>query len=211
MAARMSDPRDIRNGHPDGPVPGAVLRAKEIVSADEMRRALSRMAHEIIERNGGADDLVLVGLRTRGAPLARRLAAKIGQLESVSVPVAELDITPYRDDRPSRERTATLSTQPLPIAIAGRVVVLVDDVLFTGRTVRAALDALLNHGRPRKVQLAVLIDRGHRELPIRADFVGKNIPTALSESVQVRLSETDGADAALLLRDPETPQYRAAE
>lgn len=203
----MSDPQSTNTA-----IPGASLSPKEIVTADEMRRALSRMAHEIIERNGGAAGLVLVGLQTRGVPLAARLATKIGQLESVSVPLAALDITPYRDDRSPRERTAAPPpAPPLPFAISDRVVVLVDDVLFTGRTARCALDALLDRDRPRKVQLAVLIDRGHRELPIRADYVGKNIPTALSESVQVRLVETDGMDAALLLRNPETPRPRTAK
>jgi pyrimidine operon attenuation protein/uracil phosphoribosyltransferase len=191
-----------------GMAPGADPSAKEILSADEVRRALSRIAHEIVERNGGAGDLVLVGLHTRGVPLAARLAEKIGQLEAVQVPLTALDITPYRDDRP---RPAATAGTPLPVAITGRVVVLVDDVLFTGRTARCALDALLEHGRPRKVQLAVLIDRGHRELPIRADYVGKNIPTALTERVRVRLRETDGTDAVLLLRGPDTPRDQAAE
>ncbi len=176
---------------------------KLLYSDDEMRRAITRMAHEILERNAGARDLVLVGLRTRGCPLARRLAAKIGELEQVEIPVADLDITAHRDDRKERTRTRTEPHDPLPVAVEGRVIVLVDDVLFTGRTARAALDALLDHGRPRKVQLAVLVDRGHRELPIRADFVGKNVPTALSESIGVRLKETDGFDGVLLRREPE--------
>jgi pyrimidine operon attenuation protein/uracil phosphoribosyltransferase len=177
---------------------------KVILTADEMRRAISRIAHEIVERNGGASDLVLVGLRTRGGPLAARLAARIAELEQVAVPLAELDITPYRDDRPRDQSPREHIVTPLPVAIAGRVVVLVDDVLFTGRSARCALDALLDHGRPRKIQLAVLIDRGHRELPIRADYAGKNIPTALTESIAVRLRETDGVDAVLLVRQPAT-------
>lgn len=176
--------------------------ARHIMSADDMRRALARIAHEIVERNGGADDLVLVGLQTRGAPLAARLAEKIGEFEAASVPVVALDASPFRDDRAPGEPVA--QTQPLPVPIVGRVVVLVDDVLFTGRTARCALDALLSQGRPHKIQLAVLIDRGHRELPIRADYVGKNIPTALNEVVRVRLRETDGADAVLLTRAGET-------
>ncbi len=176
---------------------------KLIYNEEEMRRAISRIAHEILERNAGARDLVLVGLRTRGLPLAQRLAAKISALEDLEVPVAELDVTNYRDDLPSRPTRADSPQPALPVEVVGRVVVLVDDVLFTGRTARAALDALLDCGRPRKVQLAVLVDRGHRELPIRADYVGKNVPTALGESVLVRLRETDGADAVLLRAAPE--------
>ena len=174
---------------------------KLLYNEDEMRRAISRMAHEMLERNGGAGNLVLVGLRTRGAPLARRLAKRIEELESVAVPVAELDITSHRDDLP---RSASPTPhEPLPVEVEGRVVVLVDDVLFTGRTARAALEALLDSGRPRRAQLAVLVDRGHRELPIRADYVGKNVPTALNESIAVRLTETDGYDGVLLHREPE--------
>lgn len=176
---------------------------KLIYSEDEMRRAVSRMAHEIVERNAGAQDLVLIGLRTRGGPLAQRLAAKIGDLERTTVPSAELDITPYRDDVPDRTARTSTAKPPLPCPVAGKVVVLVDDVLFTGRTARSAIDALLDYGRPRKVQLAVLVDRGHRELPIRADYVGKNVPTALTESIRVHLRETDGHDAVLLRRQPE--------
>lgn len=178
---------------------------KLLYTEDEMRRAISRMAHEIVERNAGASDLVLVGLRTRGAPLAQRLAQKIGELERLTVPVAELDATAHRDDLPARAPQTSPSAVPLPIEIAGRIVVLVDDVLFTGRTARAALETLLDSGRPRKVQLAVLVDRGHRELPIRADYVGKNVPTAIGESIGVRLRETDGADAVILRREPERP------
>lgn len=176
---------------------------KVIYNEDEMRRAISRIAHEIVERNAGAQDLVLVGMRTRGVPLAQRLSAKIADLEGVTVPVATLDTTAYRDDRPERTTRLSLPREPLPTPIIDRVAILVDDVLYTGRTARAAIEALLDYGRPRKVQLAVLVDRGHRELPIRADYVGKNVPTALSESIRVCLHETDGADAVLLRRQPE--------
>jgi pyrimidine operon attenuation protein/uracil phosphoribosyltransferase len=178
-------------------------QGKTILTADEMRRAISRIAHEIVERNDGAAELLLLGLRTRGVPLAERLAAQIGELEHLVVPAAALDTTPYRDDLPRGVARPSIPPLTLPVDINGRVVVLVDDVLFTGRTARCALDALLGHGRPRKVQLAVLVDRGHRELPIRADYVGKNVPTALTESVRVRLAETDGEDAVVLLRTPE--------
>ena len=171
-----------------------------ILSEEEIRRAISRMAHEMLERNAGAAELVLVGIRSRGVPLAQRLATKIGALEQHTIPIGQLDATLYRDDL--RTRGAHLKVRPteLPTDITDRVVVLVDDVLYTGRTARAALDALLDHGRPRKVQLAVLIDRGHRELPIRADYVGKNVPTAREESILVRLAEHDGFDAVLLSR-----------
>lgn len=186
---------------------------KIIFNEDEMRRAISRIAHEIVERNAGAGDLTLIGLRTRGGPLARRLAARIGELEHVSVPVADLDVTDYRDDLPDRNSSRGIGTdrKPLPIEVTGRVIVLVDDVLFTGRTTRAALEALLDSGRPQKVQLAVLVDRGHRELPIRADYVGKNVPTALRERIAVRLRETDGADEVALCHEPETASITARQ
>ena len=184
---------------------------KVIFNEEEMRRAISRIAHEIVERNAGASELVLIGLRTRGNPLAQRLAAKIGDLEHLTVPVAELDVSAYRDDLPDRAARNANATErsPLSVEIAGRVIVLVDDVLFTGRTARAALEALLDHGRPRKAQLAVLVDRGHRELPIRADYVGKNVPTAMSERIAVRLRETDGRDAVVLIRQPEKSAHEA--
>ena len=172
-----------------------------ILSPDEMRRALTRIAHEVLERNGGAADLVFVGLHTRGVPIAQRLSGLIGRFEGAEPPVGSLDIAPYRDDL-SRSRPRMRPTD-IPVSIDGRPVVLVDDVLYTGRSVRAALDALTDFGRPSSVQLAVLIDRGHRELPIRPDYVGKNVPTARGEEVRVLLSETDDRDGVLLARSEE--------
>jgi pyrimidine operon attenuation protein / uracil phosphoribosyltransferase len=159
---------------------------------------MDRIAHQILEKTSGAADVALVGVHTRGAPLARRLADRIATFEGLSVPVGVLDITLYRDDLRLRGARAIGHTELPSGGVDGRRVILVDDVLFSGRTVRAALDALSDLGRPRAVQLAVLVDRGHRELPIRADYVGKNIPTALTESVRVHLVETDGIDAVVL-------------
>ena len=174
-----------------------------IMTADEVRRALSRIAHEVLERNQGAGDLVLVGVHTRGVPLAHRLAERIREFEGTATPVGALEIALYRDDVFLRGSVPSHVTD-LPGGIQGRTVVLVDDVLYTGRTIRAAMDALLDFGRPSLIQLAVLVDRGHRELPIRGDYVGKNVPTSTSEAVQVRLAETDGEDEVLLLRSQET-------
>jgi pyrimidine operon attenuation protein/uracil phosphoribosyltransferase len=172
----------------------AVEVGRAVLDAGEIRRALTRIAHEVLERNKGADDLVLVGIPTRGVPLARRLARRLEEIEDHGVPLGELDITMYRDDLRSQPvRTPAATTIP-DGGIDGKVVVLVDDVLFSGRTIRAALDALNDLGRPRAVRLAVLVDRGHRDLPIRADHVGKNLPTSLAERVRVRLAETDGTD-----------------
>jgi len=173
-----------------------------LLGPDEIRRMLSRIAHEILERNRGAEGLVLVGIRTRGVPLARRLAERILRFEGREVPVGALDVSLYRDDLDRRPLTAVGPTE-IPVNITGLTVVLVDDVLYTGRTARAALDALMDLGRPRGVQLAVLVDRGHRELPIRPDYVGKNLPTSRREEVQVRLEETDGRDEVVLLRPVE--------
>ena len=169
-----------------------------ILSADEMRRALTRIAHEILERNKGAENLALIGVHTRGIPIAQRLAAKLQELEGVDVPLGRLDITLYRDDLSEIAKQPIIRETEVPFDLVSRRVILVDDVLYTGRTVRAALDALIDLGRPEGIQLAVLVDRGHRELPIRADYVGKNLPTAKSELVKVKLSETDGLDSVEL-------------
>jgi pyrimidine operon attenuation protein/uracil phosphoribosyltransferase len=171
------------------------------MGADDIGRAVRRMAHEIAERNEGAGDVILVGIHTRGVPLARRLAEVIGEIEATSVPVGTLDIGLYRDDLSQRPTTALAHTQ-IPVDISGHAVVLVDDVLYTGRTIRAALDALADLGRPRVVQLAALVDRGHRQLPIRADFVGKNLPTSASERVWVHLTEIDGEDGVAIEERP---------
>jgi len=168
-----------------------------VMDAADVGRALTRIAHEVVERNKGACGLVVVGIHTRGVPLAWRLAAKLGEIEGGPVPVGALDVTMYRDDIGLRPPGATRDTD-LPFDLAGTVVVLVDDVLYTGRTIRAALDAVTDFGRPRAIQLAVLVDRGHRELPLRADYVGKNLPTASDQAVKVLLEETDGADGVLI-------------
>lgn len=172
---------------------------KILMNEVEMRRALVRIAHEILERNRGAERLMLIGIRSRGVPLAQRLAAMIKEMEGVEVPLGELDITFYRDDLARRELHIVRRTD-IPESVDGKRVVLVDDVLYTGRSVRAALDEIIDFGRPDVVQLAVLIDRGHRELPIRADYVGKNVPTARDEDVQVRLVETDGRDEVAIAK-----------
>jgi pyrimidine operon attenuation protein/uracil phosphoribosyltransferase len=174
------------------------MAGRTALSAEDIRRAVGRIAHEIVERNRGLDDVVLVGMRTRGVPLAARLAAAIQTFEERAVPVGALDIGLYRDDIPAMELRSQIKPTELPTDIHGKRVVLVDDVLYTGRSIRAALDALIDFGRPASIQLAVLVDRGHRELPIRPDYIGKNIPTAPGEDVQVLLSETDGRDEVLV-------------
>ena len=171
---------------------------KAVLTPEEIRRALSRIAHEILERTHGGEGIVLLGIPTRGVYLARRLAARIGEFEGAPAPVGSLDVTMHRDDLRLRPARALQRTEVPPDGVDGKIVVLVDDVLFSGRTVRAALDALNDLGRPRSVQLAVLVDRGHRELPIRADYVGKNLPTAHREAVRVLLAESDGEDSVLL-------------
>ena len=175
--------------------------AVSLLDAEAVRRALTRIAHEILEHNGGAEGLLLVGVRTRGKPIAQRIASLIKRFEGTEVPVFELDVTPYRDDR--RGDKAEEPEAPRAHAnfeVEGQRIVLVDDVFYTGRTVRAAIDAIMDRGRPDNIQLAVLVDRGHRELPIRADYVGKNVPTSRSERIKVRLKEIDGVDEVLLVR-----------
>jgi pyrimidine operon attenuation protein/uracil phosphoribosyltransferase len=178
--------------------PEASATGRTVLDSRDISRALTRIAHEILERNKGASDLVLLGIPTRGVPLARRIADKITAVEGVEVPVGSLDVTMYRDDLRMRPARTLLPTDIPSDGLDDMVVVLVDDVLFSGRTIRAALDAMNDFGRPQAVRLAVLIDRGHRELPIRADFVGKNLPTSLVESVKVRLAEFDGEDAVTI-------------
>jgi len=175
--------------------------SKTVLGPDEISRALTRIAHEILERTNGAADVVLMGIPTRGVPLARRLASKLSQAEGRPAPAGSLDVTMYRDDLRLRPARRLGHTAVPPAGIDGKIVVLVDDVLYSGRTVRAALDALGDIGRPRAVQLAVLVDRGHRELPIRADYVGKNLPTSQREVVQVLLTETDGQEGVVLGTD----------
>jgi pyrimidine operon attenuation protein/uracil phosphoribosyltransferase len=175
------------------------IRTKaRVMDADDVRRAITRIAHEILERNGGVDALAVVGIQTRGAHLARRIADEIEDIEGVAVPVGILDITLYRDDLQTIADQPVVNESTIPFDIQGKVLILVDDVLYTGRTVRAALDEIIDFGRPKSVQLAVVVDRGHRELPIRADYVGKNVPTSDSETVAVCITEKDGADEVLI-------------
>ena len=172
---------------------------KVLLTSREVGRALARIAHEIVEKNKGAEGVVLVGMRTRGVPLAKRIAEIIKGFEGISIPVGALDIGLYRDDIPPSELTpANQSHTDIPISITDKQVILVDDVLYTGRSIRAAMDALMDMGRPSSIQLAVLIDRGHRELPIRADYVGKNIPSSMDEDIQVQLEEIDGVDEVII-------------
>ena len=172
-----------------------VREKARVMDADAIRRAIVRMAHEVLERNKSATGLAVVGVQTRGVPLAKRLAAALGTIEGVEVPVGVLDTRPFRDDRRERDRP---EPPALPFDVAERTIILVDDVLYTGRTVRAALEGLILRGRPRSIQLAVLIDRGHRELPVRPDYVGKNLPTSSREHVRVRLAEHDGTDEVII-------------
>jgi pyrimidine operon attenuation protein / uracil phosphoribosyltransferase len=180
------------------------VQMPQVMDADRMSRALTRIAHEILERNRGLDELALVGIRTRGVPIARRLARTLKEINGDDVPTGALDITLYRDDlmrHPVGPQPLVRRTE-IPFSIDDRKIMLVDDVLYTGRTIRAALDALIDFGRPRVIQLIALVDRGHRELPIKADYVGKNLPTSLKQSVQVRLQEIDGTDEIVIEGEP---------
>lgn len=172
-----------------------------IMDAATMQRSLTRVTHEILERNGGTENLILVGIRTRGIYLAERIAQNIKKFENVEVPVGELDITLYRDDQHfTKEQDPVLNNTNIPFSIEGKNVVLVDDVLFTARTIRAGMDAIMDIGRPKRITVAVLVDRGHRELPIKADYVGKNIPTATSEQISVRITEVDEQEKVTLIK-----------
>jgi pyrimidine operon attenuation protein/uracil phosphoribosyltransferase len=175
------------------------MSERTLLSAEDMQRALVRVAHEIVERNKGAKDLVLVGMQTRGVPLARRLAATIQGLEGINVPVGSLDISLYRDDLSSLSLKPTVHRTDIPVDVTDKQIILVDDVFYTGRSIRAAMDALIDLGRPQSIQLAVLVDRGHRELPIRADYVGKNIPTSKNEEIKVDIKEVDGEDKVIIV------------
>jgi pyrimidine operon attenuation protein/uracil phosphoribosyltransferase len=191
-------------GTTPGTAPGSPTPAsrRTVLETADIARALTRIAHEVLERNKGADGLVLLGIPSRGVPLAHRLAARIAEVEGSAVPVGALDVTMYRDDLRLHPARTLEHTDLPPEGVDGRTVVLVDDVLFSGRTIRAALDSLNDHGRPSRVQLAVLVDRGHRELPIRADYVGKNLPTSAGERVRVLLQERDGSDAVVIEGGP---------
>jgi len=175
-----------------------VREKAEIIDAEGLRRIITRIAHEIVERNKGIADLVLVGVQRRGVPLAARIAERIKEFESADVPRGSLDITLYRDDLSQVGPQPVVGGTEMPVDITGKVVVLVDDVLYTGRTVRAAMDAIMDLGRPRSIQLAVIVDRGHRELPVRADFVGKNVPTSKKEIIGVRVKEIDKEDCVVI-------------
>ncbi len=179
------------------------MTGRRIMTADEIRRATIRLSHEIVEKQAGTDGLMLIGIQRRGVPLAQRIAASIAENEGVDVPVGALDITFYRDDLSMVAQQPVVKGTELPSGIDGKTIVLVDDVLFTGRTIRAAMDALVDFGRPQAIRLVVLVDRGHRELPIRADHVGKNVPTSRDEVIKVRLCEVDGGEDEVVIERPE--------
>ncbi len=182
---------------------GSLTVKAQIMDGEAISRSLVRISHEIVERNKGADNIVLIGIRRRGVPLAERLKTIITEFQEVSVPSGSLDITLYRDDLTLRHDHPTVHRTDVPFDITGRTVILVDDVLYTGRTIRAAMDALIDLGRPSTIQLAVLVDRGHRELPIRADYVGKNVPTSQHEAVEVRVEEVDASEEVVIMEKSE--------
>jgi len=184
------------------------MSTKVIMTQEDIKRTLARIAHELIERNELIEDLILVGMHTRGVPLARRLAANIESFAEAKIPVGTLDISLYRDDISSLDLKPLVKLTDIPATIDGKSIVLVDDVLYTGRSIRAAMDALTDLGRPRLIQLAVLVDRGHRELPIRADYVGKNIPSSKHEEIKVKLKETDGVDEVAIITTPVAKERR---
>lgn len=173
----------------------------QVMDSDEIRRAITRIAHEIIEKNKGAEDIAIIGIQSRGVPIARRLAALMEEIEGAAVPIGSLNVALYRDDYSTRLAPTSVGKTEIDFDVTDRKIVLVDEVLFTGRTIRSALDAIMDMGRPAQIQLAVLVDRGHRELPIRADYVGKNLPTARREHVHVHLRETDDGDKVVILRE----------
>jgi pyrimidine operon attenuation protein/uracil phosphoribosyltransferase len=210
----VSQKSDPQAAHPHGstdPTSEAGYDGRTVLDSQAISRALTRISHEILERNRGAGSLVLLGIPSRGVPLAHRIAARMSEVEGTEVPVGSLDVTMYRDDLRMRPARTLMPTQIPAAGIDDKTVVLVDDVLFSGRTIRAALDAMNDVGRPRAVQLAVLVDRGHRELPIRADFVGKNLPTSLVENVQLTLAEVDGEDAVRILGGLATEEHARKE
>jgi pyrimidine operon attenuation protein/uracil phosphoribosyltransferase len=182
----------------DEPLRSMVEKAR-IMSEEDIRRAISRLAHEIIERNAGPDGIVICGIRTRGQYLAERIVRKVREIERADLPLGILDITLYRDDLKTVAKQPLVRSTEIPVSIVDKHVVLVDDVLYTGRTIRAAMDEVIDFGRPKTIQLAVLIDRGHREFPIRADYVGKNVPTSQREVIKVQFQEVDGADSVVVL------------
>ncbi|HJX03931.1 MAG TPA: bifunctional pyr operon transcriptional regulator/uracil phosphoribosyltransferase PyrR [Dehalococcoidia bacterium] len=176
-----------------------MLSEKVLLSHIDIERSLTRISHEIVERNGGAEHIILVGILTRGFPLAQRLAGAIQKFEGISIPVGSLDISLYRDDISSRDLKPVIHRTDIPEDVTDKNIILVDDVFYTGRSIRAAMDAIMDLGRPRTIQLAVLVDRGHRELPVRADYVGKNIPTSSQEEIKIYLNEIDGEDKVVII------------
>jgi pyrimidine operon attenuation protein/uracil phosphoribosyltransferase len=184
------------------------MAKKVVMNRGDIRRTLARVAHEIIERNKTTENLILVGMHTRGVPLARRLAANVADFEGISIPVGTLDIGPYRDDLSSLETQPVVKLTEMPASVDGKSIVLVDDVLYTGRSIRAAMDAITDLGRPQSIQLVVFVDRGHREMPIRADYVGKNMPSARNEDIKVHLEETDGVDEVAIVELAGAPASR---